>query len=172
MAAKSLAVLQNRYVIGAAKYAATAAGLSLVYLGVHKVKESLQTHHDSFVRDKLLGAVPESVLDRITDDDYLDIVYRLLEFYGMSQDLFAHVCEAIAAVCEFKRSLPPKVMQHHVREYCSQAHKVINAVRLLRNYIELKLPSVLEDFDQVASDISGKYDEDYESLLFDSQLRY
>jgi len=165
-------LLRNSYVIGSARFAAAATGLAFVYLGVHKVKERLQTRHESFVRDKLLGAVPEEVLDRITDDDYLDIVYRLLEFYGMSNVLYQDLVSSIANVCDYKALIPSKVLHNHVREYCGHAHKVINAVRMLRNYIEIKSPSVLEDFDQVASDIQGKFNEDYESLLFDAQLRY
>ncbi len=79
---------RNRYVIGAAKYAAAAAGLSVAYFGVAKLKEKFQDRHDNHVKEKLTEYVPAAVIDQIQDDDYLDIVYRLLEFRGLNATAF------------------------------------------------------------------------------------
>lgn len=162
---------RNRYVIGAAKYAAAAAGLSVAYFGVAKLKEKFQDRHDNHVKEKLTEYVPAAVIDQIQDDDYLDIVYRLLEFRGLNATAFQETITAIANLCTFKATLT-KPNHFAVKQYCTEAHKVLNCVRRYRAYLEQKSPSVLDDFDQVASDIQGKYDEDHESLLFDAQLRY
>jgi hypothetical protein len=162
---------RNRYVIGAAKYAAAAAGLSFAYFGVAKLKENFQDSHDNHVKEKLTEFIPSELVDKIRDDDYLDIVYRLLEFRGLNAIAFQETIAAIADLCVYKETI--KRPNHFaVKQYCMEAHKVLNCVRRYRAYLEQKSPSVLDDFDLVATDIQGKYDEDHESLLFDAQLRY
>lgn len=164
---------QNIYVQGAARYLAAAAGVSFMLVAFQQTRKHISKSRGTYVLERLEDfATPEVVKALAVDDDFLDIAFRLSEFGAMTPQPYRATLKSMADVVSFLQDLPETKNGSHVKLFSLKGHEMINAIRLMRAYLELKVPSVLDDFDEVAGDIQTKYDEEHERLLFDSQLRY
>lgn len=169
---KTAKVLENKYVQSTAKYVLAVTGLGLVALGVSQAKRLVTKGHNKHIKASLLAYLSEDQFESLaTDEDYLDIAYRFIEFSGLTP-LFKTLLLCMYEVVNYKQNLPKSLKHHHVKTFATKGHSLIASVRMMRAYLELKMPSILEDFDEVAADVQTKYEEDHEHLLYDVQMSY
>lgn len=168
-------VARNKYVQGAGRYVLAFGGLSAMWLGMSWARKSLTRTHAEAQQKMLAERVVRDTLDVLQlDDDYLDVIARLAEFQPADPFNFAELARATAAVITFLCAVRArgKTTMADVMEYSTRGQEVIEAVRQMRSFLELKMPSALDDFDEIAVDVQSKYDEDREHVLFDAQLRW
>lgn len=165
--------LENKYVQSTGKYILAVTGLGLVALGFSQTKKFVAKGHTTHVKRTLLAYLSEDQFDTLaTEEDYLDIAYRFIEFSSLTP-LFKTLLYCMYEVVHFKQELPKESLKHHhVKTFATKGHSLISAVRMMRAYLELKMPSILDDFDEVAADVQTKYEEDHEHLLYDVQMSY
>jgi hypothetical protein len=169
MFAKQMA--KNKYVQGAGRYVLAAGALSLGYLVLEKTKKVISKKHSSFVSSRLNVALTPQQRDTLeADPEYADILFRLLEFRELGPEGFQDLVNAIVNVVKFVNELDGRIVQSTVKTYAKHGNVVIDCVRRMRAYMELKFPDAVDDFDEIAADIQSKYDETHERLLFEAQL--
>ena len=170
---KKMEFAKNKYVQSAGKYVLAFGSLSLIALSFGYAKKSFSKKHKQSQISKLLQVIDERVLETILlDKDYPDILYRLMEYQPLDPLSYDQLVKSIFDVITFLyKSKDSTTMKDNI-EYTKLGHKIINSVRILRTMIQLKLPSAVSDFDEIAVDVQAKYDEDRENVLFDAQLRW
>jgi hypothetical protein len=114
------------------------------------------------------------ITDLLKDEEYFDLLVRLVEFAPLDPINFQNVVKAVRALLIYKDKLAEntKISMIHAYEYVHHAQLIIEQVRLMRAFLELSVPSCLDDFDEVAVEIQTKYEQENEAILMDAQLRY
>lgn len=164
---------KNKYVQSAGKYILAFGSLSLIALSFGYAKKSFNKSYKESQIKKLLQVIDERVLDIVLrDKDYTDILSRMIEYQPLDPAGYDTLVKSIFQLILFlSKPRQTLTMQHNI-EYTKLGHEVINSVRMFRTMIQLKLPSAISDFDEIATDVQSKYDEDREAFLFDAQLRW
>jgi hypothetical protein len=164
-------LLENKYMQSTAKYVLAVSSLALVAAGVSQAKKHVSNKLNGKLKNLLNPYLSEDQIVILElDDQYLDIAYRLMEYASLTPYYKAFLL-SVVNLLEYKESIET-VKQHHVKEFGKKGHAVIHCVRLMRTYLELKMPSILDEFDEVAADVQTKYEEDHEHLLYDAQMQY
>lgn len=164
---------KNKYVQSAGRYALAFGTLSVAFLSFGYLRRNLRKSHETGQYKLLSMVIIPEVLDIISRDrDYIDILSRLLEFQSTDPVHFDLIVRSIHNIIVFLRGLSKHITMTDSMNYVKLGHMMIENVRLMRALLELKMPSALQDFDEIAVDIQTKYDEDREGLLFDAQLRW
>ena len=127
---------------------------------------------------KLKDAVQESDLEVLaTDSDLVDLLDRMRDFSIMAPSEFDGLLKAGVSLAKSKHEFdvlkmtePKKLGFSDARIVRSASQEFIEAIRLMRAVLELQNPSVLDDFDEVATDCHKLHTEINEHVLFDAQL--
>jgi hypothetical protein len=154
-----------------AKYILAVSSLAVVAAGLSQAKKHVSKKINQRLKNLLDPYLSEDQIEILElDDQYLDIAYRFMEYASLTP-YYKSFLHCVVNLIEYKTSIvSPK--QHHVKEFSKKGHAVIHSVRLMRTYLELKMPSILDEFDEVAADVQTKYEEDHEHILYDAQMQY
>jgi hypothetical protein len=146
-----------------------AAGLAYLYLKKSQTQTKTITPN---VEDL------EKIVDKDTahmlslDPTWLDLIDRLGEFALFAKEEYKEVVYAAAGVVAFNTAVSLskiKLSFGTPRKMRSKLHAVIEAVRCMRAQLDLKFPSCLEDFDEVAAEIQTTHN-DYNSNMYFNSL--
>lgn len=167
---------KNKFVQKATWYATVLGSAAIIGLVAghvkHRVSTGMTNRQKSLLQDKIQPEILEII---VKDETYFSIVGRIADYQPISSQAFEDLVRAIVPVIEFlesRRSSNQKITMQDNKDYVFLGHAVIEATRIFRTILEMKMPNVLEDFDEIATDIQAKYDEDREAMLFDAQLRW
>jgi hypothetical protein len=166
-------MLKNKYVQQMSRYAMGFTGLSITYLVFSAVKKKWADGHTDATKKHLETIIDPAVVEILDEEDYLDIVRRMAHFQPLDPVNFQSFVDAVINIRKFFIAKEGReTTMNDAAEYARIGHQMIECVRNMRAFLELRTPSCLEDFDEVAVDVQSKYDEDRESILFDAQLKY
>lgn len=164
---------KNKYFQRATYYVAAFGSAALIGSIAAFAKQRFTKTISDRQKNVLEEKVSSDVLDILSQDEsYLNIVVRIAEYEPICPDAFEELVRAIVPVIKFLNTTRKTITMQDNKDYVLLGHVVIDATRIFRTMLEMKMPNVLEDFDEVATDIQAKYDEDRESMLFDAQLRW
>lgn len=166
---------KNKYIQAGSKYALGLTGLAVAFMSIRIFKRSfIQGHLDKGKENLRKFISDEDIEELLKDDEYFDILARLAEFAPLDPTNFQNIVKAVRALLIFfdKVKSDNKVTMTHAYEYVHHAQLVIEHVRLMRAFLELSVPSCLDDFDEIAVEIQTKYEQDNEAILMDAQLQY
>lgn len=164
-------LLENKYMQSTAKYVLAVSAVAVGLAGLSQARKHVSKKINQKMRtllDPFLSSDQITVLEQ--DDQYIDLAYRFVEYASLTPFFKMFLLSTLDLV-EYKLSIQ-SAKQHHVKEFSRKGHTMIHSVRLMRTYLELKMPSLLDEFDEVAADVQTKYEEDHEHLLYDAQMHY
>lgn len=166
-------MLKNKHIQNLTRYAAGFTGLSITYLVISGIRKKWSEGHNTATKKQLEIVVDPGIVE-LLDDDYLDIVRRMSHYQALDPVNFQQFVNAVLRIRQFfiGKETRTETTMVDAAEYARIGHQMIECVRNMRAFLELRTPSCLEDFDEVAVDIQSKYDEDRENILFDAQLKY
>jgi hypothetical protein len=93
------------------------------------------------------------------EPDFLDILGRLHTFRRFDVSLFHNIVKSMALAAQFRVDSYMNRSATSSFQIRSKYQKIIEATRLFRAVLEIKISSALEDFDEIAVDINGKVEQ-------------
>lgn len=172
---KNMDFSKNKYIQAGSKYALGLSGIAVAFMTFRIFKRSFVQRHLEKSKETLRKFISdEDIQELLKDEEYFDILARLAEFGSLDPVNFRNIVKSVRALLIFfdKVKSDPKITMTHAYEYVHHAQLVIEQVRLMRAYLELAVPSCLDDFDDIAVEIQTKYEQDNEAILMDAQLGY
>jgi hypothetical protein len=164
-------LLENKYMQSTGKYVLAVSTAAVALAGLSQVKKLMSKKINQRMRSLLHPYLSEEQITQLEQDEqYIDIAYRFVEYASLTPFFKLFLLSTLDLV-DYKTSIQT-AKQYHVKEFSRKGHTMIHAVRLMRTYLELKMPSILDEFDEVAADVQTKYEEDHEHLLYDAQMQY
>jgi hypothetical protein len=106
-----------------------------------------------------------------TDSVWSELCDRLSEFYPIAKEEFKSFLEAVGGVVAFKVAMQVNENETKLgtpRMFRKKLHAVVESVRLMRYVVEDKCSTLLDDFDEVASDIQRTHDDEAYNMLLES----
>lgn len=158
------------YGLGAGLAALSAGGLLRILRHV-----SSTSAEQSF--NKLLKYFSPADVDAWTsslryDTELIDLLDRMSDFASMAPTEFTALLRVSVELCDERRAfdeLGSKAFMTEAMAVRSRCQAFIEAIRLMRAVLELQNASVLEDFDEVASDCQTYHTEVNQDVLFAAQ---
>lgn len=93
------------------------------------------------------------------EPDFLDILGRLYTFRRFDVQAFHDILKTMALAAQFRVDSYMNRSATSSFQIRSKYQKVIESTRIFRAVLEIKIPSALEDFDEIAVDINGKVEQ-------------
>ncbi len=148
--------------------AAAAAGLLMSkHLKSKKKEESVPSYLKPVV---IIGG--EKLVALISSDPlWSELCDRASEFYTIAKEEYKVFLEAVGGVVAFKVAMQVNETEAKLgtpRLFRNKLHAVVESVRMMRYVVEDKCPSVLDDFDEIASDIQRTHDDEAYNMLLES----
>jgi len=126
----------------------------------------------AFKEEMPQGMHPTLDLIATHDQDYIDLMLRLLCFRKFNTQSYDEIVVTIALALQIHEKLYAKKPVTHTASF--QVRKafqnIIERIRLLRAILEIKVPTTLDDFDEVAVDLNAKVEQTCNDAIQDSSL--
>lgn len=106
------------------------------------------------------------------DPEMIDLLARLEPFRSFHKDSFDEVIVAMHAAVQMKLHVYQSTSITATKSFKIRAEyqKIIEALRLFRAILEIKIATALEDFDEVAVDINAKVEQSCSDTISDSYM--
>lgn len=164
----------NQTVQTAAKYAGAVGVVTLGFVGLSFARSAYTSGTSKRVQEEIAEGMRPAAqrAAHAVGDDWLDLLHRLKMFAKFAHEDFEAVTEACAAFAREKAVAyeRPKLSTADVMLLRKSLQALIEAVRLMRAVIELKSKTALEDFDEVATDLNAKVEDESSAVLLDQQM--
>lgn len=153
------------------KYGGLAAGLGIVYGSFLAFKKNSEKYLSDSTLPLLEFADEDTLLEINQDNAWMELCDRMAEFATLCKDDYSNFLLSVAEAVKFQREVDTKQRILNIgtpRLFATKLHAIIEDVRSMRACLVDKAAYVIDDFDEVASDVQKKHDDEASNMILQS----